>query len=569
MRIVFTSLALLALAAGCQTSAPAHPVASSVPPPPPPASSPTADAGEALASDPLASIKARGALHVDPIKLPPSPRSSVDRWLVFLGTKEIARAAWVVAPGDEKSELTPVENWPAGVTVKGSVERQGVVYLLLETVAILDQPAGIRAVWFDAFGNGSPFALASQSAFAGVKEIAELEKRLDAGPPPAHAMPPDGALMALLKSAQGSEAALAKIVSPSGVDLFDVWQSTFTSLAEHVEPQKLAVSPHAPAMLSIVRDAIKADQCEADVCEAQTDRGRATIDFAQENGKWVIRAFEWDSSPPAPAQLTAPKVVNASPTTKDSEQVFAEHVRTTKQVLGEAPLSSRGGSIGVALTDRESNGPTIAIREGEHSRVFALSSLSFVAAQANDVRFEARFADLDGDGRTDAIVRATGTSKDGTPLAFAQAFLAPPPSVQIGELFVDHATELSLLGAPTIDAAVQAALSVPARGIATADACKLLTGANVLPTFRKIATADVRVLSFEEPAMPTYRARVVTESKLRPEDVRDAGKRCKELECSATRPLCSYADGPYNEYYWFTWDNNVMRLAGAAFYNGT
>jgi hypothetical protein len=195
--------------------------------------------------------------------------------------------------------------------------------------------------------------------------------------------------------------------------------------------------------------------------------------------------------------------------------------------------------------------------------------MGFVDANATETRFEARFADVDGDGRTDAIVRGAGRSLDGTPLVFTQAFLAPPPSVNAPDMLGDHGSELALMNAPSIDAAVAAALAVPARGVAVADACKLLGGADKLAAFRKIATADVRVLTFEEPMLPTYRQRVVTESKLRQDDVKDAGKRCKELECSGARPFCTYTDGPYSEVYWFTWDKSALRLAGAAFYTGS
>ena len=195
--------------------------------------------------------------------------------------------------------------------------------------------------------------------------------------------------------------------------------------------------------------------------------------------------------------------------------------------------------------------------------------MSFVGASAADLRFEARFADVDGDGRTDVVLRATGTSTDGTPLALAQTFLAPPPSVQVTDALVDHGSELAMAGATSVDAAVRAALSVATRGVTVSDACKLLASANTLVGFRRVATADVRVLTFEEPTMPTYRARVVAESRLRPEDVRDVGKHCKELECAPSRPYCVYVDGPYSEYYWFAWDTNAMRLAGVALYGGS
>jgi hypothetical protein len=532
-------------------------------------SSSEADAGP---PDPLAPVRARAALHGDPIRIPAAGKYA-DRWLVFVGSPEVARAAWVLSPGADKDELAPVEGWPAGVKVIGGYVRQSVVYLVLETVALLDQPAGLRAVWFDGFGNASPFTFAPASAFAGVRDVADLAKRVDAGPQPTQ-KPQEGALMAALRVASTSEAMLGKALDVRGADIVEAWQDTFLRRIEHVDPSRVAASPRAQELLAIVREAIKNDHCDGDVCEtpmADDHTAHASIQFAEEESashRWAIRAFELERAPPVIATSAPPRIVPPSAKTDATEAVLREHVRTVKQVLGEAPLGARG-TIGVAVTDYESNGPTMVIRDGDYARVFPLSSMSFVGANATDLRYEARFADVDGDGRTDVVLRATGMATDGTPLAIAQTFLAPPASVQAADALVDHGSELAMAGATSVDAAAQAAVSVATRGVPLADACKLLASASTLAAFKRIATADVRVLTFEEPTMPTYRARIVTESRVRAEDVRDVGKHCKELECAPSRPYCVYVDGPYSEYYWFSWDKSAMRLAGVAFYSGS
>ena len=566
------SLALSAalLAVACQSSPPPRPLPSARGSATPPVPTNATDA-EPPPPDLLTAIRARGPLHGDPIKIPASGKYG-DRWVVVIGSTDVARAAWIVTPGAEKDELVPIESWPIGVKVVGSVVRQSVVYFVLETIKVLDQPAGLRAVWFDGFGNPSPFVV-SEAAFAGVRDIAELERRIDAGPP-APRRAPDGALMATLKAAVKSEAALAAALASQGLELTDVWQSSFAQTVETVDAQRLSSSPRAQEVLDAVKDAIQNDHCGGDECEAATAKGHVAIGFVEQGGKWMMRTFAREYTPVYPPASGAPHAVASSPTTTSTETALREQVRTTKEILGEAPLAAgaagaAGGTIGVALTDFEFNGPAVVVREGESARIFPLSSMGFIDANATDTRFEARFADLDGDGRTDAIVRGAGRSTDGTPLVFALAFLAPPPSVNVDDLLGDHGSELALLNAPSIDAALTAALAVPARGVAVADACKLLVGADKLATFRRISTADVRVLTFEEPTLPTYRPRVTIESKLRPEDVRDTGKRCKEIECSATRPVCVVTDGPYSEMYWFTWDKSTMRLAGAAFYTGT
>lgn len=566
--VVPICLAVSAVAFGvaCPSTPPPRPQPSASASAPPPA--PAVDA-EAPAPDLLAPIRARGAFHGEPLKIPAAGKYP-DRWLVFLGTPDVARAAWIVTPGADKDELVPVESWPLGVKVVGSVVRQSVAYVVLETVKMLDQPAGLRAVWFDGFGNTSPFA-ASETAFDGVRDVAELEKRIDAGPQ-APKRAPDGALMTVLKAASKSEAALAATLAPRGADVTDVWQDLFAQKVDAVDAQKLSSSPRAQELLDAVKDAVTNDHCIGDECEAVTAKGHVRIAFVEDAGKWVIREFSREVAPPASTPSTTPKAVAPSATTTSTEDALRERVRTVGQVLGEAPAlaGSSGATIGVAITDFEAHGPAVVLHDGDYARVFPLASMSFADANLVEPKFEARFADLDGDGRTDVIVRVAGRASDGTPVVLAQGFLAPPPSVNAAQdLIGDHGSDLALVNAPSIDAALAAALAVPPRGVAVADACKLLAGADKLPTFRKIATADVRVVTFDEPSLPAWRPRVVSESKLKPEDVKQTGKSCKELECSATRPFCVYTDGPYSELYWFVWDKSTMRLAGAAFYTGS
>ncbi len=454
--------------------------------------------------------------------------------------------------------------------VVGSVVRDSVAYLLLETTKLYDQPAAIRTVWFDGFGTPSPFTALAQRAFDGVRDVDELARRVDAGPPPPKKTPPDGALVATLRAASKSEAGLAASLVSSGADVVDVWQETFRQTVEQLDPQKVSASPRAAQLVDFMREAIKDDDCDGAVCETTTSNGHATITFVDEGVRWKIREIAIDVAAISPPSTGTPHVVDPSTTTDATEHALREHVSTVKTILGEAPLGA-SGTIGVALTDYEAKGPAIVIADGDYTRVFPLGSMGLIASAAPDASFEVRFADLDGDGRTDVVIRGAGTTSDGTSVDLSQAFLAPVASVEIDEdgLSADHGSELALFGSVTVDSALQAGLGVAPRGVTHDDACKLMVGASQLVTFRKITTADVRILGFEEPLTPTYRPHVVAESKIGPNDVRDVARRCKDLDCSATRPFCSYSDGPYSEFYWFTWDKNAMRLAGVAFYKGS
>jgi hypothetical protein len=560
------ALAIVALVVACQASPPPRP-APSAPVPGPVATAPI-DAGEldAAAPDAFAAVRARGTLHGEPIKLPAIGKFP-DRWLLFIGSPDVARAAWVFTPGVD--QLAPVDGWPVGVKVVGGVVRDSVAYLLLETTKLYDQPAGLRTVWFDGFGTPSPFTALTQRAFDGVRDLDELTRRLAAGPPGSKRAP-DGALVATLRTASKSEAGLASVLAPDGADVIDVWQETFRQTVEQLDPQRVSASPRAAKLVDFMREAIKDDDCDSVVCETTTSNGHATISFVEDGARWKIREIAIDVAAPPPPPATAPHVVDPSTTTDASARALREHVSNVKTILGEAPLGTTG-TIGVALTDYEAKGPAIVLADGDYSRVFPLGSMGLIASAAPDASFEVRFADLDGDGRTDVVIRGSGTTSDGSSVDLSEAFLAPVASVEIDEdgLSADHGSELALLGSVTVDSALQAALAVAPRGVSHDEACKLMVGATQLVAFRKITTADVRILGFEEPLTPTYRPHVVAESKIGPNDVRDVGRRCKDLDCSPTRPFCSYSDGPYSEFYWFTWDKNAMRLAGVAFYKGS
>ena len=582
----------------------------------------SAPAAIAASANPLADVRAHGELHTPVIRIPalgPVP----ERYVALLGSPDVARAAWVVTPGASGDSLRVVDEWPAGVRVVGSVVHASVVYLLLESVAVLDQPAGMRAVWFDGFGNTSPFTLAPPEALRGIHDMTELEQRIgaasapsvqEAAPPrppdpraaPSDAHPseppPEAELLAALRGASKSEAALATSLSTSGVTLFAEWQSTFHEKKAHLSASSLLSASQARTFLGLTKDALKTDVCDGFACDADTPLGHASIGFARESDRWMIRSIERAAPTPEPPALLPPRAVPAHDGDESTRRVLREHVRRVVQVLGEAPLHAPSAAprmpkassfrprlpmdpeeheptIGVAITDVESGVPACVIADGDYTRVFPLSPFAIVSASITNARYDARFADLDGDGRTDVVVRVTGTSADESPLVFTQAYLAPPASVQATEMILDHASDLAGMDAKTVDAAVQAAMEVPRRGVSSEDACRMIDATrwqSAASDFHAMATDDARVLSFDEPTLPTLRPRLVATADIGADDVRDpllaTARRCKDLECSKTRPFCAFDDG--SAYYWFTWskapeDGGKLRIAAAAFWSGT
>jgi hypothetical protein len=515
---------------------------------------------EALAG----ALGGRGQPHAQPIALPRDTRGRA-RWLAFAGTREVAWGAWRVSRAqDGTTEIEPIEHWPTGVRVLGGVVEGGVAYVLLESLGVLDQPAGLRATWIDTGGPPSPFE-ASPMALADVRDAAELSSRVKRPP----AVERDtGALLAALRTASVSTVTLASALSTDGADVQIAWQSLFTQRVGHLDAEGAASSPLAGAVLAVMREALATHACGVEACEAWTDGGRAVVRFGRQAGRWVVRGVIEDA-PVARSSAAAspPRAVPATPEAVDTESLLRARAREVRQVLGQAPLAANGGTIGAGLTDLAPDAPMVVVREGDAARVFPIDA-GAVRAETGEARWDAAFADVDGDGRTDIIVRMSGTGAGGLPLAWTEAFIAPPPSVQASSLDADLASALAVMDTPDVSTAARAAASIPLRGVPHDDACQLLAAASTPAGFRRQAAPDARLLHFDEPGMPTWRPKVIRLGKLAIDDVRGIGAHCAELACSAIRPYCAWMGGADSEHFWFDWRDGRLEIMGAADYDG-
>ena len=518
--------------------------------------------------EPLATALAgRGAPHVQPISLPKDARGR-ERWLAFLGTSEVALGAWHVfrAP-DGALDATPVARWPARVRGVGGVVDHGTAYVLLESLGVLDQPAGLRATWIDGDGPSSPFE-SSPLALSDVADVADLGSRIQL--PPKSAVADGGAapLLATLHAASASSETLARSLSAKGVDIARTWQSLFVERVGHIDRDATPAGALAEQALAVVRNALGTQACGPDTCEAWSDRGRAVVRFALEDGHWVLRALTEDAPiVRAPATSTAAREVESSATTNSTAEALRARVREVQQLMGEAPLTATGGTIGVALTDAAPDAPCVVVREGASARLFPLD-VGAVRAQANDVTWTVGFADVDGDGRTDIALRMSAAHADGSPFAWTQVFLAPPPSIQASSIAPDLASALAAMNAPDARAAAHAAVSLPTQGVSHEDACRLLATASTPAGFRRVSSPDARLLLFQEPGRPTWRPKVVTPDKVVADDVRRLSAHCAELSCSKARPYCTWASATDSEHAWFGWRDGKLEIRGAADYDG-
>jgi hypothetical protein len=483
-----------------------------------------------------------------------------------VGTTEVALAAWRVTrqtTGEVTAE--PLEHWPAGVRVLGGTVREGTAYVLLESLKALDQPAGLRAAWIDAWANSSPYD-ASPMALGNVKDVAELEQRIKAPPHPPSEQTAL-ALLAALRTASSSATALAHSLAAAGVDVGVAWQSLFVQVTGHLDADAVATSALTDRVLSTMRSALSTQACGVDACEAWTDHGHAVVRFTSEDGRWALKTVVEDVAAAAPREVVPRRIVDRSPEPVATRSLLIARARNVAKVLGEASLTGAGGTIGVGLADLAPDAPIVVVSEANTARLFPLH-VGSVRAAARDAAWEAAFADVDGDGRTDVVLKMSGHRADNSELSWSQAFLAPPPSVQPTSLEADLPSALTAMDAPDANAAARAAMALPTRSVLRDDACRILASASTPAGFRRVASADARLLLFQEPGMPTWHPRVVPASRVAADEVSGLTSHCSELTCSTTRPYCAWVAGADSLHAWFGWRDERLQLVGAADYDG-
>jgi hypothetical protein len=523
MRLVL----MLALLAGCPSKKEA--------PPPPAPSAPVASASAA----PVDPIKAKLAtpLHREPVKLG-------ERAVVFTGTKELALGAWVVTPNAKSSDVVPIAEWPAGVKVLHTTLHDGDVLALVESVAFLDQPAGLRGVVRISPGPMVASGIEEAVRFQGIKELKDVQAVLKKKPTPVEDADK------VLEAASKSSAALGRALPKDGAEIFDVWQATFTR-----SRGKLMPGDKADHLLDLVR-AAGSGTCDP-ACDARV--GSDLLGAVTLEGKNVQKIFVAPKTAGAPSGT--PREV-ASRKAERTTEILASRVNKVIEVLGEAPLTTSGGSIGVAKVELQEPPNTfpavathlaLAIEEAGVSRVLRLEG-----AASDEI--QVRFADLDGDGVTDLML---GNKEKERKLAF-RAYLTPRTADALVFAPVDEGSLLALVDAPSIDEAVKRAMAVPAKGTTAAEACKLARAAK--GSFPKGAT----VFTYDVPgAFWVTGSATVEPPPISPDHTGELGEGCPALACAPSRPVCSYSSGPATTYYWFAWEGTKMRLAGVALYVGT
>ena len=532
--------------------------------------SPSADAGvtsvwpEGLV-DALAS---HGEPHGLPLTLPRDAHGR-ERWLAFVGTRDVATGAWHVTRAEDGTlDVVPVERFPVGVRAVSGLVESGVAYVLLESVGVLDQPANMRSVWIDASSGSSPFE-ASPMALSDVNEPAVLVSRVRTAQTRETTEHTTAALWTALRSASASATALIRSLPPRGAEVQLAWQSTFAQTVGHIRSDSAAGSPLVSRALDIVRATLTTRACGTDACEAWTERGHAVVRFALVDARWAIRAVIEDAPILAPAGLTSsvPHLVQPLGDAPQADALLRARARHIERIMGRAPLTATGGIVAVVQTDLDPNAPAVAIEEGGTVRLFPINS-GALRVDGSETSWEASFADVDGDDRTDVVLRMASKEPGGQPLTFSQAFISPQASVQATSVEPDLPSALVMTDAPNADAAARAAIAIPLRIVNREEACRLLASAGSVAGFRRAAAPEAHVLHFGEPSLPTWRPKVIAIAKLTNDDVRGLGAHCSDLVCDARRPYCAWTAGSDSEHLWFGWAEERLQLVGAADYDG-
>lgn len=552
MRAVACTLAASLLA--CR--APAPPVSSGSASPQATADAPpAAPPSDATAApvDPLALVRERGPLHGAPIHVEGAGGAPASD-LVFTGTEGEAWGAWALLSLPSGPRLVAIEDWPAGVRVRfgAASARDGVAYALVETVEAPGRPAGQRSVVtltraFEALHGwqvtATPLPLLERAG-----AITEAAQLLEAAAWPAPTL--TAARCNGLRRAAQSSAGLSQVVVREGLAHFEKYPDGLVLRAGVLDRAAVARQPRGfgEALL----------RTSDEYCEG------ASVALADEGAQLRVRALV--TAAPVPAALPrtgVPAAIAGAADRAPVERYLRARLAGDARVVAIAPITAQGGAL--AVVTRPDGLNAVVLSEGG---AFRLLPLGRAVNINNDAVRDARFVDADGDGRNDVVVES---EEDGS-LAHRGLYLTPPPSMSAA-LRYDLASALALNTAADLDAGVASLGAIPWRGVPHAQACALMAATRTPATLRRVATANLRVVSYEEPGTYAWRAQYQALSEFTAESPPAHGEvRCGRLACEADRPVCTGAydePGPGGTAYWFAWEGATLKLAGYAVYSGS
>jgi hypothetical protein len=502
----------------------------------------TLDAGrrKPLHTLPTDAIAKFGPLHAPPIDLGVA-------WLVLVGPKEGLRFAWLVADGERPA---PIAGFPTAARLVAQATVGQAAHLLLESVGVLDQPAGLRAVvrvdadasWFPGDGLEMDLADADPSTLA-----ERVRKRTSASPPST------SLAERLAGHANGDWAAVTPkdvpaVLAPGGATIARMWQRTFTRpTGENVSAKSFASAPEALAIANLLNaEATTPSYPDGRLRVPNSEMGSPELGAIEVDDAGLVTAVHLHAFPEPVVKPTAAQAPTQGQPLAPATLAEMPWPYDPAAIKRSAETTTASGTVAFASDDVET---TVMFVDG------AFATARTLPGTATDCRF----VDIDGDGRVDLVLRSNEEP--------FRLFLARR---SVHERHDDWARNLAMIGARDFDAAIAAARAVARRGVARGAACKLLTAIRSPAAFRAAAAKRGALITFGSPNDPIRTPFLIPAAKVTMDELGAFGAGCDQLYCDAARPFCqSTHQGPDSEHYVFTWEKGALRLVFATAYTGS
>lgn len=485
-------------------------------------------------------------------------------------------SAFVDAPLVPVDPSAPPPSWvPLASTYLGGFRfafpgRDAVDGWLVESLGVLDQPAGVKGVVL----SESPGAIEREVLALAFESATVANAR---GVRPTTSDVPADVLLAFLKGVRGN-AQVKAAIADDGAQMYGLAQGTFLLRDQRVT-KATATEAELGAIDRIVRMTEITLRCLGNVCAAididGVDRGAIVVD-GPISALRIAGVFDLDARPKLAATGEPALVASNKDTSATARAVEAAGFKKVT-VLGEAALDARGGTHGIARVDQE-NGTTETFEVVIDGPLTSLLPLVFFDISDDESSkppvLDLRFLDVDGDGRSEVILRKTSNPYPQQGKATMLALLRAPTSLRGTEPLeatFDPTYDPWIVRSATADAAASAVLAAQPITVSASDACAVLQQIGTPTGVGRYASPDAIYLSFQEPSIPSFAVaeRIQPLSKVPSAERIAYFTPCDSLRCVGN--FCTLRlEPPGSGHAWFDRDaSGRPRVTAIAAYGGS
>jgi len=430
---------------------------------------------------------------------------------------------------------------------------EGSVFVLLESVAALGQPAGLRAV---VQVPAEPVVLARSVQGFDVRVQADETRSGSANPwTNVSAREPlnEEALLALTKLAP------AAMVEPEGLSVERTWQGVFRERKQLIAPERLAHWPELSTLqrrLSTLRSAL----AEGQVYRLCPDLlNRFFCEDAEGNGLWFenvggrLRLSASSRAAAVPTPASAPST--------DGEQAL-------DQQIARLPLTTKvvwrglwSGSVPIAVLAAERPLRAFVAFGGNVAALRSIDAVNDASFERPSGRLDAGLWDRLGNRREELVLRLERPGAEPWIGVYALDPLAPRPS----ERGSDSSLAFWAHDAKSVGDAIAALEHIPQRGIPRGVALGLLKASQTARGFRANAAANATVFEMSG-WYDTGGAAPLRKDEKQRDELSDAkvqwlgtlgdwqqSSACPTFECAKNVPYCycSAHSSGIADHFWF------------------